>query len=211
MQYTTSGVLSKIFKKRKLDAYQLNIAAYANYFTDVSNKSYIDYYDSLTYDSKKRIAASYRMYYDNNNNYQSYISYYYKFSYQPANDSLLSKVELYNMDTAGNFRVAESLTYTTFDNRTNPFFKGFSLYGLLTPYVTHFYNLPNTYSSSLPEFLNATPYNCNKIVLSHPTMNETFTSAINYTYNTDSLPIKAYYAGGSPGEYVQYFYRKVQK
>lgn len=204
-EYDGTGLLSKVYKKRKMYKGQYTNA----YLTSANVPNEISYYDSINYDSKHRISSTYQIYYELNG-VPFQVDSYRKFYYQTGNDSLLAKIELYKLNSAGNRPLYETYTFTSFNNKPNPFCWGMGLYGLCTPLgVTRFVTLPQSHSSYLSDFLTATPYCCTKVeVISHYA-SYTFTSDINYTFNANGLPVRGSYSDAS--EYVLYNYQKVKK
>jgi len=153
---------------------------------DISDISRLDYYDSLNYDSKNRISSSFRRQYPLSGNPISYAYFSRIFRYRMDNDSLLDRIDEYNMDAGGNSYLRGSYIYYSYDTQINPFYKVCPIYGLID-HATAFYSQAasgdNNYKGD--HFLNFGPHNATS---------SSEDGSVSYRYNADHLPIYCSYS-----------------
>jgi hypothetical protein len=181
-EYNSDGLLSKLYAKTDLS-------------TDTSNPYYISAYDSLVYNDKKQIASSYTIYADG-------IGDYFNFYFDENNDSLLKKLKYYSLSATGQFILNDTIEYSSYDNRPNPFNRYFSNFG--------FYNGRTNGFFPLPRYMIQGPGNVFS-TLSANNCTRAKGLPINYTYNSDLMPVKCYVGSIATGDWNMFYYKKVHK
>lgn len=214
LTYDQQKQIAKIYTKRKAVDGLLGFAKASS--TDISDSSSpIGFADSLVYDAKHRIAAAYRIFYQENSYWITGASqgFYYTplrvgsyrlFTYQPSNDSLLAKVEEYSVDSNKIATLANTYVYQSYDSAVNPFYQVCPIYGLFAN-ITKYFSQPhsgfNGYSHDM--YLSFSPHNCT---------NSSEDGNVAYLYNGAGLPVKSYFPAISPQmDYTTIRYARVLK
>jgi hypothetical protein len=153
--------------------------------------------DSINYDDKNRIISTYRVlynegFYNTGNGANDLVIYYRpgkidfcrKFYYNDPQDSLLNRVEEYDVDTLGVFTHRGNYEYYSYDNNPNPFFKVCPIYGLIynkTNFISQAYSGLNNYNGDA--FLNFGPHNATS---------SSEDGTVSYTYTDFGFPDRCY-------------------
>jgi hypothetical protein len=178
LNYSSDGRLMKVFHKSEIYASQLPMIP--NYKTDTTKD--VSAYDSLVYNSKNQLIASY--YIVTWAPPDRRILSHYTFTYHPYNDSLVHTVKYFEARDSWNYelRLQDSVTFESYDNRPNPFYRDFKYSGIFANFrgivmLTYAHEIPMRFR----QFLTLSPQNCTKMKVSlYSSIHENY--SIRYTY-----------------------------
>jgi hypothetical protein len=122
---------------------------------------------------------------------------FYEFSYQPANDSLLSKV-VYIQPGIAEVHV-DSIEFTGYTHTLNPYYRDFQFY----PYQLSIYRITFLPYGHMQEFMVFNKYLCSTVKLSDADA----TKYVFYTYDANGLPVRYFiglYSWDANGLYENY-------
>lgn len=203
-EYNSQGLVSKVYHKQ---AYSTN-ESYA-YMTTVTFPLDFLYeiasYDSINYDALKRVSSVYNFaHYNSNPTTTGYYTSYRNIYYSPANDSLVSRVDIYtrNNSNPAIFDLS-TLNFNTYNNRVNPYYSLFrKIYqeGVQNSRTNPTFLPYYYYAYTLNDYLMANPYICTDIN----------SSMLNYTYNAEGLVTRCI-KGADNFEWVNFEYKRVKK
>jgi hypothetical protein len=146
-------------------------------------------YDSLVYDNRNNLTGIYKFQTPGQYPLQSI----YKLSYDDSNH-LIKVVATY--EAGGNYSAKDSIAFSDFSDKINPFYRDFKFYPLLNYWYYLIYFMPY---GALNEFMTLNKYLPNKIT----TISDGgfSTRYVMYTFNEDSLPTRYYLSYFSWGGY----------
>lgn len=202
--YNSLGLASKIFRKRSLSSTSYDYYdGYSTTLTDSLDFNYVEAYDSINYNSQNKVASIYIIGLDRvSHTYQ--LGRYQLVQYQSYNDSLLSSVVTYTLNS-NNAYDSTTLKFRSYINKINPYYKPFGSLVFLAggmPFASRLPTVPNNFDNEIDQYLTSNPYLCTSFFSPAP--------ELTYSFNADSL-VTSCIPGQNTMDAINFIYTRMKK